>query len=63
MAKLQGYEISDAVSTNEQDIDKIQYNGDPESVKYLSDEQKELLTQKLMAQFKSKVSDLHGMGT
>ncbi len=44
-------------------MENIQYNGDPESVKHLSDEEKEELTQKLMAQFKSKADTLSNIGS
>lgn len=35
-----------------------EYNGDPESVKHLSDEEKEALTQKLMGKHRSQLETL-----
>lgn len=63
IAKMHGCELKDPDGFQSNNIDDINYNGDPESVAHLSDEQKEALTQKLMSQFKAKTDGLHGIGT
>ena len=50
--------IHGAEFKKESNSENFGYNGDPESVKHLSDEQKEELTRKLMAGHQMKVNEL-----